>query len=286
MSADVEQRIFIVGAPRTGTTLLQSLLAAHSRVTSFTESHFFSRSFRALPDLSSAVLLRDPLPQFREFLTKNQAGSAFAEAEDRLRQSTTPGWLRPLRTKQVAMIFLNTLDRLALDRKRPIWIEKTPRHLRFTPFIGRISSTPARFVHLIRDGVDVVSSLHRASQDWDRPYGLDECVRRWNSDVAFSLERAESRFDFLVLYEQLTRDPEAVMRRLSAALSLDWQPSILTDFVAESARLTTPDETWKETRSEIRPSEASKNGLDGDQREQVRRTLRNDLYRRAEQVSI
>ena len=34
-------RVFLVGIMRSGTTLLQSLLAAHSRVTSFPETMFF-----------------------------------------------------------------------------------------------------------------------------------------------------------------------------------------------------------------------------------------------------
>jgi hypothetical protein len=35
------KRIFLVGAPRSGTTILQSLLAAHPEVISFPESKFF-----------------------------------------------------------------------------------------------------------------------------------------------------------------------------------------------------------------------------------------------------
>ena len=54
----IERRIFIVGVPRSGTTLLQSLLAAHSELTSFTESHFFSRYFSL--SLQTVALLQKP----------------------------------------------------------------------------------------------------------------------------------------------------------------------------------------------------------------------------------
>ena len=37
----IKDRIFIVGCPRSGTTLLQSLLAAHPQIHSFPETHFF-----------------------------------------------------------------------------------------------------------------------------------------------------------------------------------------------------------------------------------------------------
>ena len=286
MTSAIEQRIFIVGAPRSGTTLLQSLLAAHSRAASFTESHFFSRSFRALPFLSSALLLRDPTPRFREFLRENNAVSEAPDAEQRLRRAASPRFLLPLRTKAAAVAFLDSLDALALARGRTVWIEKTPAHLRFTPFLERVSRAPTRFIHLIRDGVDVVSSLHRASQSWERPYDLNECVRRWNSDVAFSLNRADSRADVFLLYERLAADPEPELRRLLKTLGLEWQPEILGRYSEEAERLTTSEETWKTgVGAEIRRSQASRENLSDDQRDAVRRTLRNDLYRRAEQLA-
>ncbi len=37
-------RVFIVGAPRSGTTLLQSMLAAHPRTVSFPETQYFVSS--------------------------------------------------------------------------------------------------------------------------------------------------------------------------------------------------------------------------------------------------
>ena len=41
----IKERIFLVGCPRSGTTLLQSLLAANSKVLSFPETHFFGHLF-------------------------------------------------------------------------------------------------------------------------------------------------------------------------------------------------------------------------------------------------
>ncbi|HEV2472658.1 MAG TPA: sulfotransferase, partial [Chthonomonadales bacterium] len=41
MSAAIRSRVFLVGCVRSGTTLLQSLLAAHSEIASFPETDFF-----------------------------------------------------------------------------------------------------------------------------------------------------------------------------------------------------------------------------------------------------
>ena len=98
MNQRIDRRIFVVGVPRSGTTLVQSLLAAHSQVTSFTESHFFSRYFRALPRLSSAILTRDPAPRVRDFLLENGAESSFVAASMGAVSSSVPAeFLLPLR---------------------------------------------------------------------------------------------------------------------------------------------------------------------------------------------
>lgn len=286
-SSAISQRIFIVGAPRSGTTLVQSLLAAHSRATSFTESHFFSRHFRAFPSAARAVLLRDPRPRLAEFLAENGV-DASGRIERRFGPLMPIAPLPPLlaaRTRPVTAEFLQMLDDLALERDRPVWIEKTPRHLRYIPFIERNSDALTRFVHVIRRGVDVVSSLHLASKEWERAYSLDECVRRWNQDVAFSLQRAESSADPVVFYEELTAEPEAALKRLVVELRLDWEPEMLDGYRAESARLTAPGERWKaKTVGEIRPSHASSRALTDQQRVRLDQALDPDLYRRFTEI--
>lgn len=65
-----QRPIFIVGCPRSGTTLLQSMLAAHSTITSFPESHLLlvtsrSRRGRWLRKLGLVALeMRQRLHQF------------------------------------------------------------------------------------------------------------------------------------------------------------------------------------------------------------------------------
>jgi hypothetical protein len=275
------RRVFVVGVPRSGTTLVQSLLAAHSRVTSFTESHFFSRHFRLLPLSSSAVLVRDPAPRLREFLTENGCESALADGV------VPPTRFLPLQTRGVARRFLRLLDELAVQRAASVWLEKTPRHLRYVPFLERVSGRerPTRFVHVIRGGVETVASLYKASRSWERPYDLESCVRRWNEDVAFSLKRAKK--DRFVFYEELTTEPVTVLRRLLAGLGLDWQPEILERYAESSGRLITGDETWKEDIGRVlRPSATSEEVFTEAQRDRVDGLLRHDLYRQLhEQMS-
>ena len=137
------------------------------------------------------------------------------------------------------------------------------------------------FVHVIRNGLEVVASLRAASQKWERPYDIDECVRRWNADVGYSLARLHSSSDRVVLYEMLTAQPEATLRQLLADLDLPWEAG-LQDRLADTARsLVTQEESWKEgIGSGIRASATSAHALDDDERERARRGLDTELYER------
>lgn len=282
MANGIDRRIFVVGAPRSGTTLVQSLLATHGAVTSFTESHFFSRHFRLVPGLSMAILVRSPMERVRDFLAENQIDTGRAVSVlATVAALTRTGTPLPFRTRAVARQLLELLDRLTLERGRSSWIEKTPKHLRFIPFLERISSPDSRthFVHVIRDGIEVVASLHLASQSWERPYDLETCVQRWNDDVAFSLGRISSASDHFVFYEDLTSEPAAAVRRLLSELDLDWQPGMLDRFAETANRLVTQGETWKQNVGRpVRRSATAARALTRDQLEQAEAALCSDLY--------
>jgi hypothetical protein len=280
----IERRIFIVGVPRSGTTLLQSLLAAQSQTTSYTESHFFHIHFARLPVPPWAIATLDPAPRVREFLAENAEPSVPAAdwftAGDRRWMKTQP--MLALDTRRVARQLLGVLDQLTERRGATAWIEKTPRHLRSIPLLERLGDQPPmHFVHVIRDGLDVVASLREASQSWQRPYDLETCIRRWNADVRFSLNRIGSPRDHFVFYEELTEKPEATLERLLAELGLGWEPGILERYGRASEELVTGEEAWKAgVGRSIRRSGTSDRRLTAEQRDRASRSLRHDLYRR------
>ena len=157
--------------------------------------------------------------------------------------------LPSLRTSAFAVGFLRLLDALAARRGVTAWIEKTPMHLHFVPFLERIvaglSDAALQVVHVVRRGEDVVPSLRRASRQWEVPYDLDACAARWNADMALSVRRARSSDDRFVFYEDLTEAPEDVLRPLCASLGLPWTPSLIEAYAEAAQGLVTPGETWK-----------------------------------------
>jgi hypothetical protein len=252
-------------------------------MTSFTESHFFDGHFALLPLAARPILTKNPEPRLREFLVENNEeppdAAVWFNAKSRWTLRVRP--LLPLQTDSVARHLLQVFDELALGRGKSSWVEKTPRHLRYIPFIQRVSGRrlPTSFVHVIRDGLEVVASLHGASQSWEQAYDLETCVRRWNADVGFSLARALTTADHFVFYEELTSQPEATLRSLLTGLGLGWEPDILERYTRTSERLVTQQEAWKvDVGRSIRPSGTSDKVLTRAQRDRVTQTLRQDLY--------
>jgi hypothetical protein len=194
--------------------------------------------------------------------------------------------LFPTRTREAAHRIVEVLDELALRRERSGWIEKTPRHLRYTPWIQRIFARPRPIViHVVREGLEVVASLREASQRWERSYDLEACVRRWNADVGFSLTRATAPDNHVVFYEELTSEPASTLERLLEEIGLEWQPGILERYAGASESVITREESWKaDVGRGIRRSETAHRRLTAEERDWARCRLRQDLYHRLSEV--
>jgi hypothetical protein len=289
-SPSIERRIFIVGAPRSGTTLLQSLLAAHSRMTSFTESHLFRKHFSHLPLFPDPVLTANPYPHLLAFLAENgeEPTPSVRWFESRQRWYAASRLMLPLQTRTVSRRLLAVLDEITLRRGVSSWIEKTPWHLRHISLLEKTSPQDrTHFIHVIRRGPEVVASLHRASRSWERAYDLDSCARRWNEDMARSLTRVGRPNHHFVVYEKLTAAPEITTRELVEGLGLVWEPEILDRYSAAADEIVGNDETWKHgVGRSISPSATSQVELDEAQRRHVNTMLDSGLYDRLVEHSV
>jgi len=85
----------------------------------------------------------------------------------------------------------------------------------------------ARFIHLLRDGVDVVhswSGIEKYAGEVVAP------AHRWRSAVTQALDfRANHPNRFLeIRYEDLCEDPETALRRICSFIDLSYQEDMLT----------------------------------------------------------
>lgn len=231
------QPIFIVGCPRSGTTLLQSMLATHSEIASFPESH---------------VLLVTSRTRRGRWLRK--LGLVSPEMRQRLRQFLNevghPELMPPVscRLRPFIQQFVHILDQLTVMQDKSIWIEKTPGHLYYiADFTAAVPD--ARFIHLLRNGADVVASLYEVTnqhpEQWGQGYTIEQCVEMWNRAVHLSLGYAGNINHHIVHYEQLLAQPEGTLGNLCHFIGVPFETTMRDAHHTVAQQLITAHESWK-----------------------------------------
>lgn len=100
-----------------------------------------------------------------------------------------------------------------LLHSRTRWVEKTPKNVHF---IGRLIDyfgEGLRFINIVRDGRDVVTSLHPT-----KPHTYWVAPERWVDDVAAGLRFEEHPQVLTVRYEDLVADYRSVLGAICAFL--------------------------------------------------------------------
>lgn len=127
-------------------------------------------------------------------------------------------WLQDACVKR----FFATLDDLAESAERTAWIEKTPHHLLYLPEIERYLPD-ARFIHVIRPGMDVIASIMDAYLRYNNNSfsgGLLLWVRRWNRAAEIHRSCIGMRNHHFVFLEDLVRQPAVEWQRVCKFLAL------------------------------------------------------------------
>lgn len=189
---ETDAPFFIVGVPRSGTTLLQSMLNAHPRLWVPPETEIFMQ----LGCAPSPV----PAPALDRWLSSARfADQGFDRAEFERRLATTP--------RSAADVF-SLLCALHRERTGKARIgEKSPHHCRSVEGIAALLPE-AVFIHLLRDPRDAVAS--RLSVPWSKAGHL-AVAREWKKIIADHLRLSATmpRERYLtVRYEALVREPE------------------------------------------------------------------------------
>lgn len=234
MKADELSRVFLVGCPRSGTTLLQAMLGANREIASFPESHLFIKGRRLGARLAPGWVARRNLLNFAEQL----------KVGDRYR------WMRvSIAPEHYQRELISLLDELTQERKKRIWIEKTPNHVLAVDEIRRL--LPAcRFIHLIRDGRAVVASLYDVTQKhpklWGGPMTIEQCVVEWNRAVLASRTAMMTGSDgIIVKYHSLTEDPVSELRRICGFIGVSYEAHMVTSYGDTTTSIVGSQEAWK-----------------------------------------
>lgn len=196
------QPIFVLGLPRSGSTLIERILTSHSDVGSVGESSAFGQ---ALADVARAAgvdsAVSGELIRALPRLDPAVIGQRYAEL-------TTP-W----------------------RGTEPRFVDKLPNNHLYVGLIAR-ALPRARIVHTVRHPLGNLYGMYKTlfNRAYPYSYNLDELVgyyaayrklmAHWQACLGPRLLN--------VSYEHLVDDPEPVIRQLVAGCGLDWQPACLT----------------------------------------------------------
>ena len=190
---------FIVGCPRSGTTLLRVLTDANPSLCVPPESHVFTRFsplFEYYGDLDIKknlyCFVRDLLNDV--WIKRWQLTVSVAQFCDQVEDRSIAGCI-------------NHLFMLFAAREGKIkWGDKSPSHGMYVREIRRIFPS-AKFIHIIRDGRDVAESFKRVPF---APIDIYGAAQMWRKRVrSFHEVKGELNNDYLeVHYENLVRNPK------------------------------------------------------------------------------
>ena len=205
---DSDAPIFVVGQPRSGTTLVERIITAHPDVTSAGELKQFGNAMRRLSGYAE--------PQ--RFSAKLVEGAAAVD------------------TKKLGGMYIETSRKMAGDT--PHFVDKLPINFMYVPLI--LKALPnARIVHLRRNPMDACfSSFKQLFADaYQHSYDLEEMARhhaRYYRLMETWRERFGDRF-FDIAYEDVARDLEPNARALIDFFGLPWNDACLEFHKQKSA---------------------------------------------------
>jgi hypothetical protein len=242
--------IFIVGLPRSGTTLLATMLASHPRIDCGPETYFF----RWLPaDVRHLVdRARWPGPATDHVCALPPDGAHKVHVKFGLTREDVERALNS-RTASVAAMLESLTVTHARAAGKPRWAEKTPGHF---ANLRRIRETypDAAILWLVRDPRDTALSISRVPWTSDSLlevlYRMSARERRWPATAARDPRLLTVRFETLVTA------PEQELRRICAFIGEAFHP----DMIASKERAVAADHEWWKLKA-AEPPDPSRIGV-------------------------
>ena len=199
-----EHPLLVLGAHRSGTSLLRRMLNSHPDIACPPESFFFEHYAKMQDD---------------DFVVAGYDGLGFTASEMR----------EDLARKASE---LHEAFRLAADK--PIWADKTPQYLAHAEKIDRLFDRRPRYLMIHRHPCDIVYSLH--SRGWKQ----NEVEDAFESQVVYVKEALANLESFhnahpdrtaRFSYEAMCDNPEEVLGRALEGVGLSFAPQML-DFAS------------------------------------------------------
>lgn len=224
--------VFVVGCPRSGTTLLQRMLDNHPLLAVANDSHFIPQPIEQVAigvDPTLTPELVEWVRTYRRIHRLNLPDEVFDQAAE---------------SSSYAEFVAAIYSGYGCLRGKSLAGEKTASYVRYLPRLHALFPW-VRTIHIIRDGRDVALSTLQWAQGGKGPSKLrlwDEepvavCALWWRRNVTAGRhdgQRLGPDHYHEVSYEQLVAHPEERLRELAAFLDLPDAPQMAAYHVGKS----------------------------------------------------
>ena len=206
---------FICGAPRSGTTLLRSILSSHSKIIVTPESHFFQKWVHRYGSekIFSTEEKETFLNQMRDWDRFDNFNLDVSSLNEQVMQGCD--------TVSLKCFFDSLMVLYALQSGKPVWCEKTPYNEYYLDVIFKWYPQ-SRLIYLLRDPRAVIASLLKTPWASKNIY---QHVRQWKKSVHVYLDNKE-KFFFLK-YEDLVDFPKKNIFNLCSDLGFKFESGMI-----------------------------------------------------------
>ncbi len=221
LEAPQDACVLLLGCDRSGTTLLQNLLNAHSEIMIIYEQGivypfecvYRERGAEAVVHLARQRGLLEGVETFNEDAIHQCGGDI-----------------------SFAHLMAELFRRQASKQGKRLWGDKRPD---YTAQISRLAQLfpNAFFIHIVRDPRAVAFSW--AKTDWG-PMTVYHAAEVWKKrvrDARLALEQLEPQRSISVRFEELLEDPEFVLTQICAAIGIKFDAQMLESTRREKSRL-------------------------------------------------
>ncbi|MFJ9554001.1 sulfotransferase family protein [Nocardiopsis sp. NPDC101807] len=228
--------VLLGGENRSGTTLLSIVLNSHPDLCVGPELDFVEPPNLGTHVLEAIELVRsrdpravgpgtssgDPYWYDAAHFVKQceRFGIGYAELAGAIRARLDQGGGNLVTLPQRCELIRALSEARARAQGARMWGIKLQRKIRDVDEFARIWPR-ARFIHIVRDGRDVITSHLHTVPDWGHQ-DVETAARDWVEIISFARHRAPSGRYLEVRYEDLVSSPEPVTRRMCDFLGVGW----------------------------------------------------------------
>lgn len=229
--------IFVVGVPRSGTTLLAAMLAAHRQLSCGTETRFFH--FLSQVDVGELIKPENWPDDAIDFLFNMKLVDIPVPEHYALGREQIKAYLDD-KTACVPNILSSLTEQFMFREGKKRWVEKSPEHLLFVRDIRKyFPQSP--IIQIMRDPRDVALSLNKAP--W-APSDFLDAILLWRKYDLSSLDFFQNDQNSLIVhYELLLQSPEDELKKICDFIGEPFETTML-DTSRSANNLVTRKDSW------------------------------------------